>query len=157
MELGEMLTFPSLLKGFIKDVLPRWLSSKESTCQCKRYSCHPWAGKTPWRRKWKPSPVFLPGKCRGQRSLAGYSPWSCKESEMTERLNRNNSIMKDEDEQRDEQTSRARSRRVSGTGDLSPSSQGLPSGADICANPEAPKPSTAGILWRRPHKSTINY
>ena len=33
----------------------------------------------PWRRKWQSTPVFLPGKCHGQRSLAGYSPWGCKE------------------------------------------------------------------------------
>jgi len=35
-------------------------------------------GKTPWRRKWQPTPVFLPGKSYGQRSLAGYSPWGHK-------------------------------------------------------------------------------
>ena len=34
-----------------------------------------WVGKIPWRRKWQPTPVFLPGKSYGQRSLAGYSPW----------------------------------------------------------------------------------
>ena len=157
MELGEMLTFPSLLKGFIKDGLPRWLSNEESTCQCKRYRFLPWVGKTHWRRKWKPTPVFLPGKCHGHRSLAGYSPWHCKESEMTERLNSNNSIIKDEDEQRDEETPQARSRRVSGTGGLSPQGWGLPSRAEVCANLEAPKPSAVGILWRLPHKSTINY
>ena len=39
---------------------------------------------SPWRRKWQPTPVFLPGKSRGQRTLAGYSPWGCKESDMTE-------------------------------------------------------------------------
>ena len=33
----------------------------------------------PWRRKWQPTPVFLPGKYYGQRSLAGYSPWGCKD------------------------------------------------------------------------------
>ena len=40
----------------------------------------------PWRRKWQPTPVFLPGKFHGQRSLAGYSPWGSKESDkwMTE-------------------------------------------------------------------------
>ena len=43
----------------------------------------PWVGKIPWRRKWQPTPVFLPGKCHGQRSLVGYSPWGCKESDMT--------------------------------------------------------------------------
>ena len=40
-----------------------------------------WVGKIPWRRKWQPTPVFSPGKCHGQRSLVGYSPWGCKESD----------------------------------------------------------------------------
>ena len=35
----------------------------------------PWVGKIPWRRKWQPAPVFLPGKFHGQRSLVSYSPW----------------------------------------------------------------------------------
>ena len=43
-----------------------------------------WTDYVPWRRKWQPTPVFLPGKSLGQRSLAGYSPWSCKESDTTE-------------------------------------------------------------------------
>ena len=38
----------------------------------------PWVGKIPWRRKWEPTPVFLPEKSHGQRSLAGYSPWGRK-------------------------------------------------------------------------------
>ena len=38
------------------------------------------------RKKWQPSPVFLPGEFCGQRSLAGYSPWGCQESDMTEQL-----------------------------------------------------------------------
>ena len=40
-------------------------------------------GKIPWRREWQPIPVFLPGKSHGQGSLAVYSPWGCKESDMT--------------------------------------------------------------------------
>ena len=40
--------------------------------------------KIPWRREWLPTPVFLPGDSHGQRSLEGYSPWGCKESDMTE-------------------------------------------------------------------------
>ena len=40
-----------------------------------------------WGRKWQPIPVFLPGEFHGQRSLAGYSPWSRKEQDMTERRN----------------------------------------------------------------------
>ena len=39
-----------------------------------------------WRRKWQPTPVFLPGESHGQRSLAGYSPWGGKESDTTEQL-----------------------------------------------------------------------
>ena len=39
--------------------------------------------KTPWRRAWKPTPVFLPGESLGQRSLVGYSSWGCKESDTT--------------------------------------------------------------------------
>ena len=40
----------------------------------------------PWRKKWQPTPVILPGKSWGQRSLVGYSPWGLKELDMTERL-----------------------------------------------------------------------
>ena len=46
----------------------------------------PWVGKILWRRIWQPTPVFLAGKSHGWRSLAGYSPWGRKESDMTERL-----------------------------------------------------------------------
>ena len=46
----------------------------------------PWVGKTPWRREWQPTPVFLAREFHGQRSLTGYSPWSQKELGMTERL-----------------------------------------------------------------------
>ena len=45
-----------------------------------------WFGKIPWRRKWQSTPELLPGKSHGQRSLIGYSPWGCKESDTTERL-----------------------------------------------------------------------
>ena len=38
----------------------------------------PGSGRSPWRRKWQPTPVFLPGEYNGQRSLAGYSPWGRK-------------------------------------------------------------------------------
>ena len=47
---------------------------------------YPWVGKIPWRRKWQPTPVFLPGESHGQRSLVGYSPRGHKESDTTERL-----------------------------------------------------------------------
>ena len=53
--------------------LPRSHSGKESACQCRRLKFDPWV-RNPWRRKWQPSPVVLPGKSHGQRSLAGYNP-----------------------------------------------------------------------------------
>ena len=39
-----------------------------------RYGCDPWVGKTPWRRVWQPTAVFLPGESHRQRSLTGYNP-----------------------------------------------------------------------------------
>ena len=62
-------------------------SGKEPACQCwrcQRQGFDPWVGKTPWRRAWQPTPVFLPGEFRGQRSMVGYSPWSRKELDTTE-------------------------------------------------------------------------
>ena len=52
--------------------------------QCRRPRFDPWVRKIPWRRKWQPTPVFLPGKSHGQRSMVGYSLWDHKESDMTE-------------------------------------------------------------------------
>ena len=53
-----------------------WLSctGKESAYQRRRHSFDPWVRKIPWRRKWQPTPVSLPGKSHGHRSLAVYSP-----------------------------------------------------------------------------------
>ena len=63
----------SLQVGF-----PGGTSGKESACQCRSHRSYKfslWVGKIPWRRKWHPTPVFLPGESHGQRSLACYSPW----------------------------------------------------------------------------------
>ena len=54
--------------------------------QCRKPGFDPWVGKIPWRRKWQPTPVFLPGELHGQKSLAGYSPWGRKELDTTEQL-----------------------------------------------------------------------
>ena len=43
--------------------------------QRRRRGFEPWVGKLPWRRKWQPTPVLLPGESHGPRSLAGCSPW----------------------------------------------------------------------------------
>ena len=59
----------------VKHGLPRWFRGKESACQCRTHSFYPSIGNIPWKRKWQPTPVFLPGKSHGQRSLAGCSPW----------------------------------------------------------------------------------
>ena len=57
-----------------------------SACNAGDLGLIPGLGSFPWRRKWKPTPVFLPGESHGQRSLVGYSPRGRKESNMTERL-----------------------------------------------------------------------
>ena len=70
-----------------QSVFPGGASGKEPTCQCRRHKrrrFHLWVGKIPWRRRWQPTPVFLPGECHGQRSLVGYSSQGCKESDVTE-------------------------------------------------------------------------
>ena len=59
---------------------------KEPACRCRRCTFVPWVGKIPWRSAWQPSPIFLPGESHEQRSLVGYSPWGCKESDTTEWL-----------------------------------------------------------------------
>ena len=50
----------------------------------KRHGFNPWVGKIPWRKKWEPTPVFLPGESHGQGSLMSYDPRGCKESDKTE-------------------------------------------------------------------------
>ena len=58
--------------------LPRWLSGKEPTCNAGDVGSIPELRRLPWRRKWWPNPVFLPGKLYGERSLVGYISWGCK-------------------------------------------------------------------------------
>ena len=67
--------------------LPGSSSGKEPTCQCrrcKRHSFNPRVRKTPWRKAWQPTPVFLSGEAHGQRSLVGCSPWALAELDATE-------------------------------------------------------------------------
>ena len=62
-------------------------SPEEPIHQCTRHkkcSFSPCIGKIPWRRARQPTPGLLPGESHGQRSLAGYSPWGCKELDTTE-------------------------------------------------------------------------
>ena len=65
---------------------------KESACnagdslQYRRPRFNPWVGKIPWRSKWQPTLVILPGKSHERMSLIGYSPWGSKKSDTTEQL-----------------------------------------------------------------------
>ena len=70
--------------------LPWWLSGKEFTRQCRRHEFNPWVGKIPWRRKWQPTPVVLPRRSQGQRSLVGYSPWVTKSRDSTKQQQQHN-------------------------------------------------------------------
>ena len=63
--------------------IPDGSDGKSLCLQCGRPGFDPWVGKI---RKWQPTPVLLPGKSHGRRSLVGYSPWGRKNSDMTERL-----------------------------------------------------------------------
>ena len=51
---------------------------KRIRLQCRRCRFDPWVRKILWRRKWQPTPIFLPEKYHGQRILAGYCPWGPK-------------------------------------------------------------------------------
>ena len=70
----------SLVYGIFQQI------DKDTGIHRKRYKFHSWVGKIPWRRKWQPTLVFLPGKAHGQRSLAVCSLWGCKELDTTEQL-----------------------------------------------------------------------
>ena len=79
---GSAFTDPSSLKmGFLGG------SDCKSVClQWGRPGFNPCVRKIPCRRKWQSTPVLLPGKSHGQRSLVGYSPWGREESDATEQL-----------------------------------------------------------------------
>ena len=63
---------------------PGGSDGKVSACNAGDLDLIPGSGRFPWRRKWQPTPVLLPGKFHGQRSLVGSSPWGHKESDTTE-------------------------------------------------------------------------
>ena len=73
--------------GHSLNIKLRWWLRHWSVClKCGRLGFDPWVGKIPWRRKWQPTPVFLPGKSHGWRILVGYSSWGRKELDLTEWL-----------------------------------------------------------------------
>ena len=69
---------------FLDRGFPGGSDGEESACNVGDPGLIPWWGRFPWRRKWQLTPVFLPEKSHGQRSLACYSPWGRKESDITE-------------------------------------------------------------------------
>ena len=58
-----------------QSLVAQWLSIHLAS---RRRRFDPWIRKIPWRSKWQPTSVCLPGKSHGQRSLVGYCPWGCK-------------------------------------------------------------------------------
>ena len=62
--------------NFPGDSVGKNLPAKQETHRKCRFD--PWVRKIPWKRKWQPIPVFLPGESHGHRSLTGYSPWGHK-------------------------------------------------------------------------------
>ena len=83
----QLTKFLELCVNIINRGLPGWRSGRESVYWYRRHRVDSWVGKISRRRKWQPTPVFLPGESHGQKSLAGYSPWGRKESDTTERPN----------------------------------------------------------------------
>ena len=82
------ISVPHRCECFRKHWLPRWLSGKESACQCrrcKRCKFKPWVGKIPWRRKWQPAPVFCLGN-HMDRGIWRATVHGATESDMTEQL-----------------------------------------------------------------------
>ena len=73
------LTSPAFASRLVAQRLKRLPAMQET-------GFDPWVGKIPWRRKWQPTPVFLPGESRRRRSLEGYGPRGHKELDMTEQL-----------------------------------------------------------------------
>ena len=65
---------------------PGGSDGKESACNTGNLGSFTELGRFPWRREWLPTPVFLPGKSHGQRSLADYNPWGHKETDTTKQL-----------------------------------------------------------------------
>ena len=85
---GGLISIPSqAVRSYVLKL--RWLRWERVCLQWRRPGFNPWVGKLSWRRKWQPTPVLLPGKSHGWRSLVGYSPWGCKESDTTEQLHFN--------------------------------------------------------------------
>ena len=85
---GSPIPVGLVLKWIISwEGFPGGAIGKEPACQCRKCERHgfdPRFGTIPWRTTWEPSPIFFPGESHGQRRLACYSSWGCKELDTTE-------------------------------------------------------------------------
>ncbi|CAI9153806.1 unnamed protein product [Rangifer tarandus platyrhynchus] len=82
---GEGIGYPLQYSGLENSMdFPGSSDGKVSVYNVGDPGFDPWVGKIPWRMKWQPTPVLLPGKSHGQRSLVGYSPLGRYESDTTE-------------------------------------------------------------------------
>ena len=87
---NEMLGFGGA--HWVEECTPKWYNQVLASLVAQRLKRLPGMRETwvrsliPWRRKWQPTPVLLPGKSHGGRSLVGFSPWGHKELDTTERL-----------------------------------------------------------------------
>ena len=85
LRLKENLSYGQFISRFPHSVgFPGGSDCKESVFNAGNLGLILGLERCPWRRKWQPTPVFLPGESHGQRSLVGYSPWGQKELDTTE-------------------------------------------------------------------------
>ena len=85
-EMGDMQSAASPLA--LQELVTKVLGTGGTRCKEPTFQCrfNPWVGKTPWRRAWQPTPVFLSGESQGQRNWEGYSPLGHKELNTTEAI-----------------------------------------------------------------------
>ena len=79
-ECGKPQRMCSVHRSPIDFLLAQMVSLRSPNCHKMHET---WVEKIPWRRKWQPTPVFLPGESHGRRTLAGYSPWGRKETQQS--------------------------------------------------------------------------
>ena len=80
----DTIRFIVFVPGTLSMGFPSSSDDKASSYNAGDTGLIPGLGILPCGRKCQPIPVFLPGEFHGQRNLAGYSPWGCKESDTTE-------------------------------------------------------------------------
>ena len=79
-----LLKFPCIAKLRASQVALVAKNPPDNVRDIRDMGSNPWVGKTPWRRAWQPTPIFLPGESHRQRSLVGYSPQDHTKLHLTE-------------------------------------------------------------------------